>query len=146
MSLDEFMTNEELIAAARDTNYRGVMQHMRSWEEIDALLIEFADKLESLTNKQPIPKTNIINNKCTHSKFAVKAKVDKQLDIVRSQSQLIQIEPKDPKYIVKMSVQCNECGMPFRFSDAVLDYRNIDGTELSINIFPKSIISPIKVI
>ena len=36
----------ELIAKARDENYRGCLQHLRSWSDIDSLLMALADELE----------------------------------------------------------------------------------------------------
>jgi hypothetical protein len=130
---------DQLIASARDPKYSGVMQHLRSWEEIEGLLLGLADELEAadLTPKNPIPETNIINDRCTHTKFAIKAKVEKQFDVTHSQ--IIAVKPQEPKHTVKMSVQCNECGMSFRFVDT--GFVSLGGTELRANILPKSIMS-----
>lgn len=139
------MTRDELIASARDPKYSGVMQHLRSWEEIETLLMGLADELETATtqqdgstSKKPIPETSIINDKCIHTKFAIKAKVEKQFDVVHTQ--IIAIKPQEPKHTVKMSVQCNECGMPFRFVDTGSSRMSLDGTELRVDILPKSVI------
>lgn len=138
------MTREQLIANARDPKYSGVMQHLRSWEEIESLLTGLADELEAaitqqdLINKKPIPETSIIDDKCAHTKFAIKAKVEKQFDVAHSQ--IIAIKPQEPKYTVKMSIQCNECGMSFRFVDTKFSYTSLDGTELRVDILPKFVI------
>jgi len=42
------MGDRELIEQARDPDFRGAMQHLRSWSDIDALLIALADRLEAL--------------------------------------------------------------------------------------------------
>lgn len=36
----------DLIARARNENFRGALQHCRSWADIDSLLMSLADELE----------------------------------------------------------------------------------------------------
>lgn len=142
------MTRDQLIASARDPKYSGVMQHLRSWEEIEGLLTGLADELEAATTqpdpttRKPIPETSVIDGRCTHTKFAIKAKVEKQFDVTHSQ--IIAVKPQEPKHTVKISVQCNECGIPFRFIDTLIPQVKIDDTELIVNIVPKSVMRSLR--
>lgn len=42
--MDEYRA--ALIAEARNEDFRGSLQHLRSWEQIDKLLVSLADELE----------------------------------------------------------------------------------------------------
>lgn len=86
-----------------------------------------------------VPTTNIINENCKHLKFAIKAKVEKNFDVL--ELSLVSMSPTTPKYTVKMSVQCNECGIPFHFANPLSPSTSIDGTELRIGILPKSLVT-----
>lgn len=100
---------------------------------------DIAEIGERVTKKQQQPTTTniIINENCNHLKFAIKAKVEMNFDVL--ELSLISMIPTTPKYTVKMSVQCNECGIPFHFTNPLSPSTSIDGTELRIGILPGSL-------
>jgi hypothetical protein len=98
---------------------------------------EIAEVGERITKKRDEPKiSNILNDKCTHDKFAIKAKVEKQFDTNMQGASLIVRDPQ-PKYSVKMSVQCNECGAPFYFTSTMNPTTSIDMSELRVSLKTK---------
>ena len=104
-------------------------------EYTNADIAEIGERIIIVERKQPPSTSNIINDKCEHPKFSVKARVEKEFDTNSVNSSLIMFSNNTkPKHFLKVSTQCSGCGAAFQFVNL---QTSIDLTELRIEIKPK---------